>query len=88
MKSLILIAEQYAIVEMYHIFCINSFVEGLLGCFLLLDIINKAAPNIVIISLDAEKPFDKIQHPFMLKVLEKSGPYLNSSQHQTKWRET
>ena len=30
--------------------------------------------------LDAEKPFDKIQHPFMLKVMEKAriqGPYLN-----------
>jgi len=34
----------------------------------------------MIISLDAEKAFDKIQHHFMLKVLEKSGiqgPYLN-----------
>jgi hypothetical protein len=34
----------------------------------------------MIISLDAEKPFDKIQHPFMIKVLERSviqGPYLN-----------
>jgi hypothetical protein len=33
----------------------------------------------VIISLDAEKAFDKIQHPFMLKVLERSGiqgPYV------------
>ena len=32
------------------------------------------------ISLDAEKAFDKIQHHFMLKVLERSGiqgPYLN-----------
>ena len=32
------------------------------------------------ISLDAEKTFDKIQHPFMIKVLERSGiqgPYLN-----------
>ena len=32
------------------------------------------------ISIDAEKAFDKIQHPFMLKVLERSGvqgPYLN-----------
>ena len=26
-----------------------------------------------IISLDAEKAFEKIQHPFMLKVLERSG---------------
>ena len=34
----------------------------------------------MIISLDAEKAFNKIQHPFMLKVLERSGiqgPYLN-----------
>ena len=34
----------------------------------------------MIISLDAEKAFDKIQYPFMVKVLEKSGiqgPYLN-----------
>jgi hypothetical protein len=33
----------------------------------------------MIISLDAEKAFDKIQHPFMLKVLKRSrfqGPYL------------
>ena len=34
----------------------------------------------MVISLDAEKAFDKIQQPFMLKVLEKTGiqgPYLN-----------
>jgi hypothetical protein len=34
----------------------------------------------MIISLDAEKAFDKIQHPFMIKVLERSeiqSPYLN-----------
>jgi hypothetical protein len=34
----------------------------------------------MIISLDAEKAFDKIQHPFMIKVMERSGiqgPYLN-----------
>ena len=34
----------------------------------------------MIISLDAEKAFDKVQHPFMVKVLERSGiqgPYLN-----------
>ena len=36
--------------------------------------------NHMIISLDAEKVFDKIQHPLMIKVLERSGiqgPYLN-----------
>ena len=32
---------------MYHIFCINSSVEGHLGSFQLLAIINKAAMNIV-----------------------------------------
>jgi hypothetical protein len=34
----------------------------------------------MIISLDAKKAFDKIQHPFMIKVWERSGiegPYLN-----------
>ena len=29
--------------------------------------------NHVIISLDAEKTFDKIQHPFMIKVIERAG---------------
>jgi hypothetical protein len=29
--------------------------------------------NHMVISLDAEKAFDKIQHPFMIKVLEISG---------------
>jgi hypothetical protein len=36
--------------------------------------------NHMIISLNAEKAFDKIQHPFMIKVMEKLGiqaPYLN-----------
>jgi hypothetical protein len=54
----------------------------------------------MIILLDAEKAYDKIQHPFMLKVLERSGikgPYLNiiksnllqtNSQYQIKWRHT
>jgi hypothetical protein len=36
--------------------------------------------NHMIVSLDVEKPLDKIQHPFMIKDLERSGiqgPYLN-----------
>ena len=34
----------------------------------------------MIIAIDAEKPFDKIQHPFMIKTLQKvgiEGTYLN-----------
>jgi hypothetical protein len=55
--------------------------------------INKLEKNRMIISLDAEKAFDKIQHLFMLKVLEKSGiqdTYLKQakSQDQTKWSKT
>ena len=36
--------------------------------------------NLMIISIDAEKCFDKIQHRFMIKTLQKvgiTGPYLN-----------
>ena len=36
--------------------------------------------NYTIISIDAEKAFDKIQHPFMIKILQKAdieGKYLN-----------
>ena len=29
--------------------------------------------NHMIISIDAEKAFDKIQHPFMIKTLQKKG---------------
>jgi hypothetical protein len=40
----------------------------------------KDKKNHMIISLDAEKTFDQIQLPFMIKVLERSGiqgPYIN-----------
>ena len=36
--------------------------------------------NYMVISIDAEKAFDKIQHPFMIKTLQKAGiegTYLN-----------
>jgi len=41
---------------------------------------NTLKENHMIISLDAKKAFDKIQHPLMVKVLKRSGiqgPYLN-----------
>jgi hypothetical protein len=34
-------------VKMYHTFCIHSFIEGYLGSFQILDIINKTTMNIV-----------------------------------------
>ena len=42
--------------------------------------INMKDKNHTIISIDAEKAFDKIQHPFMIKTLQKigiEGTYLN-----------
>ena len=34
---------------------------------------NSKAKNHMIISIDAEKAFDKIQHPFLIKTLSKVG---------------
>jgi hypothetical protein len=84
-----------------------GFIPGMQGWFNIQKSINmihsihKLKDKILMINLlDAEKAFDKIQHPFMIKALERSGiqdPYLNiikalysktSSQHQTQWRET
>ena len=81
-----------------------GFIPGMQGQFnirksiKIIQYINKLKDkNHIIILLDVEKAFDKIQHPFMIKVLERSGiqgPYLNmiesnlqqtSSQHQSKW---
>ena len=44
------------------------------------QISNLKDKNHMIISIDAEKAFDKIQHPFMIKTLQKAGmegTYLN-----------
>jgi hypothetical protein len=65
-----------------------GFIPGMQGWFNIpksIDIIHyvnklKRKKNSMIISLDAEKAFGKIQHPFIIKVLERSGiqdPYLN-----------
>jgi hypothetical protein len=64
-----------------------GFIPGMQGWFNIrksinvIQYINKLKDkNHMIISLDAEKAFGKIQHPFMIKVLERSGiqgPYLN-----------
>jgi hypothetical protein len=64
-----------------------GFISGMQGWFNIrksiniIHYINKLKDkNHMIISLDAEKAFDKIQHPLMIKVLEISGvqgPYLN-----------
>jgi hypothetical protein len=80
-----------------------GFIPGMQGWFNIwksinvIHYINKLKDkNHMIISLDLEKVFDKIQNPFMINVLERSGiqgPYLNnkinlqqtSSQHQSKW---
>jgi hypothetical protein len=65
-----------------------GFIPGMQGWFNIwksinvIHYINKLKDkNHTIISLDAEKAFDRIQHPFMIKVLERSGfqsPYLNT----------
>ena len=81
-----------------------GFIPGIQGWFNIrksinvINYVNKLKDkNHMIILLEATNAFDKIQHTFMIKVLERSGiqgPYLNmikinlqqtSSQHQSKW---
>jgi hypothetical protein len=64
-----------------------GFISGMQGWFNIwksikvIHYINKLKDkNHMIVSLDVEKAFNKIQHPFMIKDLERSGtqgPYLN-----------
>ena len=64
-----------------------GFIPGMRGFFNILKSMNVIhhinklkEKNHTIISIDAEKAFDKIQHPFMIKTLQKvgiEGTYLN-----------
>jgi hypothetical protein len=64
-----------------------GFIPGMQGWFNIgksinvIHYINKLKDkNYMIISLDEKKAFNKIQHPFMIKVMERSGiqgPYLS-----------
>ena len=58
-----------------------GFIPGMQGFFNIRKSINVIHHiNKLIISIDAEKAFDKIQHPFMMKTLQKAGiegTYLN-----------
>ena len=57
-----------------------GFIPGMQGFFNICKSINVIQPinklknkNHMIISIDAEKAFDKIQHPFIIKTLQKAG---------------
>ena len=64
-----------------------GFIPGMQGFFNICKSINVIHhinklkdKNHMIISVDADKAFDKIQHPFMIKILQKAdieGTYLN-----------
>ena len=57
-----------------------GFIPGMQGWFNICKIINmihhinkRKDENHMILSIDAEKAFDKIQHPFLIKTLKKVG---------------
>ena len=65
-----------------------GFIPGMQGFFNIhksinvIHHINKLKDkNHMIISIDTEKAFDKIQHPFMIKILQKAGIEGNIPQH-------
>ena len=65
-----------------------GFIPGMQGFFNIHKSINEIHhvnklkdKNHTIISIDAEKAFDKIQHPFMIKILKKNGHRRNLLQH-------
>ena len=57
-----------------------GFIPGTQGCFNTRKTVNvihriskRKTKNHMILSLDAEKAFDKIQHPFLIKTLQSVG---------------
>ena len=53
-----------------------GFIPGTEGCYSIhksISIIHHINKNHMIISIDVEKAFDKVQHPFMIKTLSKVG---------------
>ena len=51
-----------------------GFIPGMQGWYHIRKSINNSKDkNHMIISIDAEKAFDKVQHPFMIKTLSKVG---------------
>ena len=65
-----------------------GFIPGMQGFFSIcksinvINHINKLKEkNHMIISVDAEKSFDKIQHPFMIKTLQKVGKLNQSTEN-------
>ena len=65
-----------------------GFILGMQGFFNICKLINAIHyinklkdKNHMIISIDAEKDFDKIQHPFMIKPLQKNWHRKNLPQH-------
>ena len=72
-----------------------GFTPGMQGFFSIHESINVIYhinklkdKNHMIISIDAENAFAKIQHPFMIKTLQKAdieGTYLNMMKHYPQW---
>ena len=64
-----------------------GFIPGMQGLFNIhksinvIHHINKLKNKNHMISIDAEKIFDKIQHPFMIKTLQKMGTFVALPQH-------
>ena len=75
-----------------------GFIPGIQGFFNIHKLINvihhinkSKNKSHMIISIDAEKAFDKIQHPFMIETLQKAGiegTYLNIKQYMTNPQQT